>query len=241
MHMNTMVSFSREAMRQASPEAQIEHARQSADKFGWEFDETAIPVPPSFSRTSSTETLLLIERLSAGDGFAAGTSRTFDRLWSTIGLEKSLRLDPFSVTDIVGEEERLGYEWVVFDPLGFTFDEDTDFRVDTFVGKGNLGLGFARNHFSGTASPVTLAGLEVFAALAAFPQYTQEAWSVGEEPFHPIVARLEGRNTDQPDSYEHGVVQVMQWKKEDDLSCWAQGWGYNHYGFKWAVPTVRRP
>lgn len=237
--MNMTTSFSVKAAYQTEPGVQIQRLRARAQREGREFDESRIPTVPSFTPQSGSEVLLLMEHLE-GDAELSSTARTFLHHWEAIDGDKRLDVQVATIADGYGVEHEPGFAWVVFDPLGARIDNDTDFRADIYVGMEDRSATGVRRLYGGTADPGTAAGLEVFAALAAFPDYIQEAWQVGENPLHPIMARLEGAASKRwfPE-WAPGALQVMWWKPEDGISCWVQGWGHNFYGFEWVIPKIR--
>lgn len=219
----------------ASPQTQIEAllARRAAGNVGSGAD---IPPIPAWSASTHSEVLLLLEVLPA-DSDMSLVARTFLYHWNAIELEKKLDLDLETLSDLVGEPEP-GLEWVAFDPRGMLIHEESDFRADVFMGlphhPGLLVPGLARPRLGEGWEP---AGLEVFAAIASFPELMREAW-VGSrnDRLWPIIPRLQAI-TER--GYGMGHLEVGWWDQHR-IRAYGHDWSYNHYGHPWVVPTVRR-
>jgi hypothetical protein len=228
-----------DVLAQQAPAAQIERHRSIASAAGRDFDESLIPKPPQFTAKTSTEVLLLHEVRSPDDGQGI-VPFNFGAIWESIAVPKhdaNKYLKPDTVADLAGNPVP-GINWVGFDPLGWTFGEESDFRADSFIGHeaypGSLG-GFARAHVTRQVDPATLGGLEVLSALSLMPAYIHQLWVADRGvPKMPVIPRLEAQDN-------RGFVGAFElsWWPDSALYCHVIGWVSNHYGREWVVPTVR--
>jgi hypothetical protein len=237
--MSTATGFTdADVLEQQDPAAQIKRHRTHAREAGRDF-YMFVPEPPDFSPATPNEVLLLHE-VRVPDNGQGIVPFNFGAIWESIAVPKRYadeHLQPDTVADLTGDPTP-GLSWVGFDPLGWTFGEESDFRADSFVGReiypGSLS-GFARAHVSRRVDPATLAGLEVLSALSLMPAYIHQVWVDGREvPKHPVIPRLEA----QSNRGHVGVLELGWWPNSEPF-CYTTSWASNHYGREWVVPTVR--